>query len=250
MSYLTEPLIEACPGQVAETVLLAGDPLRARYIAENFLEEAECYNKKHGMYGYTGKYRGCRVSVQGTGMGVTSASAYSAELAERFGANQLIRIGTCGSNNERINVRDVIIALGASMESNTGAEFGPYDFVPHADYELAKTAYEAAMDSKIPVFVGPVVTGDLLHREPEEELRIAERWARYGMLGAEMEVAALYMTASRKKVRALAILTCSDHAVTKEETSHEEREKTFSGMMKIALDTAWRWDRKKRRNGQ
>lgn len=242
MNLLPKRLMSAEPGEIAPVALLAGDPLRAEYIAGEFLEGARRYSDEREMYGFTGLYRGRPVSVQGSGMGVASMTAYATRLMEDYGVKTLIRIGTCGSNHPDTHLRDVILATGASMESGTTArEFPDCDFVPTADFGLLRQAWRIAGELSIPVRVGPVVTGDLLHREPEEEARIAERWARYGMLGAEMEAAGLYVAASRHPdVRALAILTCSDHALYRVETTHEEREKSFRDMMRIALELAWK----------
>lgn len=228
--------IGAQQGQIAETILLPGDPLRAKYIAETFLEGAECYNNVRGMLGFTGTYKGKRVSVQGTGMGVPSISIYVNELMESYGVQNLIRVGTCGAIQEDIKVRDVIIAMSASSESQTNRLlFNQIDFAPTANFELLHKAYQVAIERNLPVKVGNIFTSDSFYRE---SLDLYKKLASYQVLAIEMESSALYTLAAKYKRNALSILTVSDHILTGEETSADERQTTFNEMIEVALDAA------------
>lgn len=228
--------IGAQQGQIAETILLPGDPLRAKYIAETFLEGAECYNNVRGMLGFTGTYKGKRVSVQGTGMGVPSISIYVNELMQSYGVQNLIRVGTCGAIQEDIKVRDVIIAMSASSESQTNRLlFDQIDFAPTANFELLRKAYQAATERNLPVKVGNIFTSDSFYRE---SLDLYKKLASYQVLAIEMESSALYTLAAKYKRNALSILTVSDHILTGEETSADERQSTFNEMIEVALDAA------------
>ncbi|CDF58694.1 purine-nucleoside phosphorylase [Thermobrachium celere] len=226
--------IGAKEGQIAETVLLPGDPLRAKFIAENFLENVECYNEVRGMYGFTGYYKGKRVSVQGTGMGVPSISIYVNELINSYGVKNLIRIGTCGAIKEDVKVRDVILAMTSCTTSNINRiTFNGLDYAPAASFDLLYKAYEYAKKNGINVKVGNILTEDSFYHDDREFYKI---WAKYGVLAVEMETTALYTLAAKYGVNALTILTVSDHVVTGEETTAQERQTTFTQMIDIALN--------------
>lgn len=228
--------IAAEPGQIAPRILLPGDPLRARWIAETFLEDATCYSEVRGMLGYTGTYRGEPVSVQGTGMGQPSASIYVNELIREYDVQQLIRVGSCGALTERLNVRDVVLAQAAATDSSMNAlRFQGYQFPPVADFGLLRAAAEAAEESLTPFLVGTVFSSDsFYHPRPELTQKVVE----YGVVAVEMEAAEIYTLAAQHGRQALGIMTVSDHIVTGEETSAEEREQTFEDMVTIALDAA------------
>lgn len=225
--------IGAEKGQIAETVLLPGDPLRAKYIADTYLEDVECYNEVRGMYGYTGTYKGKRVSVQGTGMGVPSISIYVNELIQSYDVQNLIRVGSCGAIKRDVNVRDVILAQTSTTDSQMNrVAFGPIDYAPCADFGLLKKAYDTAEAKNVAVRVGNVFTADQFYNEKPLELM-----AQYGILAIEMETTALYSLAAKFDRKALSILTVSDHVLTGEETTAEERQTTFDEMILIALDS-------------
>lgn len=228
--------IGAKQGDIAKTILLPGDPLRAKYIAETFLENPVCYNEVRGMYGFTGTYQGKKVSVQGTGMGMPSMSIYANELIEEYGVQRLIRIGTCGSMQEDVHIRDLVLAMSASTDSRMNQlRFKGKDFAPTATFSLLKEAYEEAIAQGIQPQVGNVITSDFFyHDEPDTW----KEWAAYGVLAVEMETAALYTLAAKYKVEALTILTVSDSLVTGEQTSAEERQTSFKQMMQVALSLA------------
>jgi purine-nucleoside phosphorylase len=228
--------IGAKEGDIASTVLLPGDPLRAKYIAENFLTDTICYNQVRGMYGYTGTYKGKRVSIQGTGMGVPSISIYLNELITSYKAKNLIRIGSCGSMQADIKIRDVILAMSASTNSHINKiRFNGMDYAPTADFNLLKKAYDIALEKNISVKIGSVLTTDTFYHDDPDSWK---HWANYGVLAVEMETAALYTLAAKFKVNALSILTVSDSLVTREETTSEERQKTFNQMVEVALELA------------
>lgn len=227
--------IEAKEGQVAESILLPGDPLRAKFIAETFLKDVICYNQVRGMYGFTGSYKGKKVSVQGTGMGMPSISIYSTELIQSYGVKNLIRVGTCGSYQEDVKVRDVIIAMSASTDSNINKiRFQGRDFAPTASFKLLKKAYDISLEKGVSPKVGSLLSSDTFYGDDPEGWKI---WAKFGVLGVEMEAAALYTIAAKFGVDALGIMTVSDHLVTGEETTAEERQTTFTNMIEIALET-------------
>ena len=232
------PHIAALPGEIAETVLLPGDPLRAKRIAETFLEEVHCFNEVRNMLGFTGLYRGQRVSVMGTGMGCPSMGIYAHELIHFYGAARLIRIGTAGAIQESIAVRDLVLAEGASTNSNFPALFElPGTFAPLADFELLyRAAYIASALNKR-VSVGAVLTSDMFYGPAESEVAV-EKWSKMGVLAVEMETAALYATAASLGAKALSILTVSDHLLTGETLSAEEREAGFTDMAELALSLA------------
>ncbi|MBS4176657.1 purine-nucleoside phosphorylase [Lederbergia citrea] len=227
--------IGAAQGEIAETVLLPGDPLRAKYIAETFLENAVCYNEVRNMFGFTGTYKGKKISVQGTGMGVPSISIYINELMQSYNAQTLIRVGTCGAIQKDVKVRDVILAMTASTDSQMNRlTFGGVDFAPTASFDLLKNSYDAAIEKGLNVKVGNVFTADMFYNDNAEH----EKWARYGILAIEMETSALYTLAAKYGRKALSVLTVSDHILTGEETSSEERQTTFNEMIEVALDAA------------
>lgn len=228
--------IGAEAGDVAPTVLLPGDPMRAKYIAENYLEESYCYNQVRGMYGFTGRYQGKLVSVQGTGMGIPSISIYVHELINQYQARNLIRIGSCGSLQSSIKVRDIILAMSASTDSSINRiRFKGKDYAPTASYQLLRKAENIAEQKDLKVNIGSVLTTDQFYHDDPKHWQI---WANYGALAIEMETAALYTLAAKFHVSALSILTVSDSMITGEETSAEERETTFNQMAELALDLA------------
>ncbi|AOM82543.1 purine-nucleoside phosphorylase [Salisediminibacterium beveridgei] len=228
--------IGAKKGDIAESILLPGDPLRAKYIAENFLEDITLYNEVRGMYGYTGTYKGKRVSVQGTGMGVPSISIYAHELINDYGVKNLIRVGTCGAIQKDVKVRDVIIGMSASSNSGVNQHlFNGIDFAPTADFDLLKKAYDGAMNRDMNVKVGNVFTSDIFYNEDET---LIPNLAKHQVLAVEMESSALYTIAAKFGVKALSVLTVSDHILTGEETTSQERQETFNDMIYVALDAA------------
>ena len=228
--------IGAQKGEIADFVLLPGDPLRARYVAENLLEDAKCYNEVRGMYGFTGTYKGRRISVQGTGMGIPSLSIYVHELINMYGVRHLVRIGSCGGLQADIDLRDVLLAQCASSDSSMNRiRFDGMDFAPGASFALLKAAYDRAEALNVPVKVGNILSTDTFYGEDPDSWKL---WARYGVMAVEMESSALYTLAARFNVHALSILTVSDNLVTGNATSSEEREKTFTAMMTLALETA------------
>lgn len=228
--------IEAKEGQIAETVLLPGDPLRAKYIADTFLTDVEQYNRVRNMFGYTGTYKGQRVSVQGTGMGIPSMMIYAEELITGYNVKNLIRVGTAGGMQKDVKVRDVILAQGATTDSAVVMNTfnGQVQFAPIADFELLKTAYDSALEQGMKVKVGNILSADRFYNEELGKKKLAD----YGVLATEMEAAGLYTLAAKYNRRALAILTISDHLITGEETTSDERETTFNDMMIVALETA------------
>lgn len=227
--------INAKKGDIADTILLPGDPLRAKYIAETFLEDVVQYNDVRNMFGYTGTYKGKRISVQGTGMGVPSFSIYAHELMAEYDVQKLIRVGTCGAIQKDVKVRDVIIAQAASTDSKMNEIiFNGIDYAPTANFDLLLKAYNASQAAELSVKVGNIFTADMFYSEENQN----EKLARYGVLGVEMETAALYTLAAKFNRQALAILTVSDHILTGEVTSAEERQTTFNDMMVIALEAA------------
>lgn len=232
--------IGANKNAIAPRVLLPGDPLRAQFIAENYLSDSRRYNEVRGMYGYTGTYKGKAVSVQGTGMGMPSHAIYIHELINFYGAKTLIRVGSCGSLQADIVLRDIILAISASTNSAMiNRRFDGMNFAPTADWELITVAAECAQKLGIDIKAGNILSSDVFYDEDSESWR---NWARYGVLAVEMEAAALYTLASRFGVKALCILTVSDSLVSREETSANEREKTFTHMMELALETSVKID--------
>ncbi|WP_082233510.1 purine-nucleoside phosphorylase [Halobacillus massiliensis] len=229
--------IGAKPRDIAEKILLPGDPLRAKYIAENFLEDVSCYNEVRGMYGFTGTYKGERISVQGTGMGVPSISIYINELMESYGVQKLIRVGTCGALQKDVKVRDVILASTATTDSQMNRMvFNGIDFAPTAAFNLLKAAYDAGVEKGLKLRVGNVFTSDSFYRDNAMDL--FNLLASYNVLAVEMETTALYTLAAKYGREALSVLTVSDHILTGEETSSEERQSTFNEMIEVALEAA------------
>lgn len=229
--------IGAKKGEIADTILLPGDPLRAKFIAENYFENVVQYNEVRGMYGFTGTYKGKRISVQGTGMGVPSISIYVNELIQEYDVKTLIRVGTCGSMQDDVHIRDVILAQGATTDSQVNRMvFGGIDYAPLAHFELLKNAYEIAREKGLTTHVGNVFTSDSFYRDNGREMN--ELLARYNVIAVEMETSALYTLAAKYNRRALSILTVSDHVFTGEQTTAEERQTSFQQMMELALETA------------
>jgi purine-nucleoside phosphorylase len=232
------PHIEAKEGAFAETILLPGDPLRAKFIAETFLDEVVQVNGVRNMFGYTGVYRGTPVSVMGSGMGIPSISIYAKELITDYGVKNLIRVGSCGAVSKSVKVRDVLIGMGGCTDSGVNrARFGGCDFAAIADYDLVEAHVLAARELEIPVKVGNLFSADLFYT-PQSEM--FDRMESMGVLAVEMEAAGLFGVCAEFGAKGMAICTVSDHIRTGESTSSEEREKSFTGMMKIALEAAVR----------
>ena len=234
------PHISAEAGDFAESILLPGDPLRAKYIADRFLGDSRQVTAVRNMLGYTGSFKGIPVSVMGTGMGIPSASIYGTELIREYGVKNLIRIGSCGGIHDDLQLRDVVIAMGASTDSKVNRErFGGHDFAAIADYGLLQAAVDAAQAGAVArgnkVHVGNIYTSDLFYH-PNDEGQL-EFWSRMGILAVEMETAGLYGLAAKYGAKALALMTVSDHVVRHEETSADERQSTFNDMVEIALET-------------
>jgi len=226
----------ATKGEIAKTVLMPGDPLRAKFIADNFLENAKCYNEIRGMYGYTGTYKGVPVSVQGSGMGMPSMGIYSWELFTEYDVDNIIRIGTAGSFNDDIKIKDIVVGMAASTDSNYIHAFDvPGTYAPCASYEILTKLQEASNEQGIPFKAGNIVSCDVFYELKEDWWK---KWRSMGIMGVEMEAAALYMNAAYNKKNALAIMTISDHFVTGEKCTAEERQESFTDMMKLALETA------------
>ncbi|WP_010293279.1 purine-nucleoside phosphorylase [Clostridium senegalense] len=226
--------IMANEGDVAEIVLLPGDPLRAKFIADTYLEDAKCYNDVRGMYGYTGMYNGKRISVQGTGMGLPSLSIYANELINSYGVKKLIRVGSCGAINEDVKIRDIVLAMSASTNSGINRRrFQGMDYAPTANFELLNKAYKLGINKGLNIKVGNVLSSDLFYDDTGMGI---QKWIDYGTLAIEMETAELYTLAAKNKVKALSILTVSDHVLTGDETNPKERQETFTDMMEIALE--------------
>jgi purine-nucleoside phosphorylase len=224
--------IGAQPGDIAPVVLMPGDPLRARWIAETFLDDARCYTEVRGMLGYTGTWNGRRVSVQGSGMGQPSLAIYANELFREYDVDTVVRVGSCGALTERLAVRDLVIASGACTDSSMNAiAFEGLHYAPVADFGLLRDAAAAAPEAH----VGLIFSSDSFYSARPE---LVARMVDYGVLAVEMEAAALYTLAARHGARALAICTVSDHVVTGEETTSQEREQTFGRMVEVALTAA------------
>ncbi|GEP80740.1 purine-nucleoside phosphorylase [Staphylococcus carnosus] len=219
--------------EIAETVLLPGDPLRAKFIAETYLEDVQQFNGVRNMFGYTGTYKGQKVSVMGSGMGIPSIGIYSYELIHTFGCKKLIRVGSCGAMQENIDLYDVIIAQAASTDSDYVKQYNlPGHYAPIASYNLLEGAVSKAREKGVNYHVGNILSSDIFYNADE----IAnERWQRMGILGVEMESAALYMNATYAGVEALGVFTVSDHLIHNKATTPEERERAFTDMIEIAL---------------
>ena len=232
---MATPHIEAKPGDFAETVLMPGDPLRAKFIAENFLDDAKCVTRVRNMFGYTGTYKGKRVSVMGSGMGIPSISIYATELYKEYGVQNIIRIGSCGAVRDDIKVRDVIIGMAASTDSNVNRQrFNNFDFAACADFGLLQKVVNTAEKINKPVRVGNVFTADLFYGPNPEMFAVMEK---HGVLAVEMEAAGLYGVAAEFGKNALTVLTVSDHIKTGEVTTADERENTFKDMMELTLES-------------
>jgi purine-nucleoside phosphorylase len=228
--------IAARPGEIAEVVLLSGDPLRAKFVADTYLENPVRYNDIRNILGYTGTYKGKRVSVQGTGMGIPSFSIYANELFRDYGVKRALRIGTAGSIRADVKLRDLVIAMSASTDSGVNKiRFGGRDYAPTASFNLLKTAYDTACALGFKPVVGPIVSSDMFYTEDLDEWKL---WAKFGCIAVEMESTELYTLAAKYEREALTILTISDSLVTHEATSAEERQQTFNQMMEVALETA------------
>lgn len=224
-------------GDIAETVLLPGDPLRAKVIADSFLKDAVQFNAVRNMFGYTGTFEGKRVSVMGTGMGCASIGIYSYELIHMYGVKNLIRIGSCGGMQEHVKLGDIVMAAGSSTDTNYAHQYHlPGSFSAVASFDLLSMAVEEAEKNRFPYIVGNVLSSDIFYNETPEW----KEWAKMGVLAAEMESFALYCNAARAGVRALGIFTVSDSMVTQEEMSAEDRQNNFTNMMKVALGVAVR----------
>lgn len=228
------PHIAAEPGAFAPTVLLPGDPLRARHIAQTYFDDVVEVTSVRNMLGYTGTYKGVAVSAMGSGMGIPSASIYATELVAEYGVRNLIRVGTCGAIAPDLGLGDVIIAIGASTDSGVNrARFDGHDFAAVPDWGLLRAAVEAAEGLSIPVRVGSLFSGDLFYHPDDSRW---ERMARMGILAVEMEAAGLYGLAAERGAAALAICTVGDHILTGAESSSQERQTAFTSMMEIALE--------------
>jgi purine-nucleoside phosphorylase len=226
--------IAAQKSQIADKILLPGDPLRAKFVAENYLDNPVCFNEVRNMFGYTGSYKGRPVSVMGTGMGMPSLSIYVNELIREYGVKRLIRIGTCGGMQEYVKLRDIVLAMSASTDSAVNRQrFGGMDYAPTASFNLLKAAWDAAAAHKLQVFAGPVLSSDMFYTEDPEQWKL---WAKFGVLAVEMETAELYTLAAKYGCEALSVLTISDHLITGEATTPEERQRSFRAMMEVALD--------------
>jgi len=228
--------ISADPGDFAETVLMPGDPLRAKYIAETFLVKARQITDVRNMLGFTGEYRGQAISVMAHGMGIPSASIYCTELIQKYGVQRLIRVGSCGTVHPSVGLRDIVIAMGASTDSGVNrTRFGGYDLAAIADFDLLRKAVRAAEKKKLDFHVGNVFSADLFYTPTPE---IFDLMTKYGLLGVEMETAGIYTIAAELGAAALAICTVSDDIRSGEALSSEERQTTFDEMIELALETA------------
>lgn len=228
--------IQAEKGEIAQSILLPGDPLRAKFIAESFLENPICFNQIRGMLGFTGTYHGKPVSVMGTGMGMPSMGIYSYELIHMFGVKKLIRIGTAGSFQPEVGVKDIVLGVSASTDSNYVHTFRlPGSYAPTADFQLLLSAKEAADRLNLSVHAGNILSGDVFYEQDDNWWK---PWAELGVLAVEMEAAALYLNAAAGKAKALVIMTISNNFLTGEETTSQERQTTFTDMMELALEIA------------
>lgn len=237
MANYPTPHIHATPADFAPTVLMPGDPLRAKFIAENFLADARLVNNVRGIQGYTGSYDGVPVSVMASGMGMPSIGIYSYELFNFFDVQTILRVGSAGALSEKLKVRDIVLGMGACTNSAFVGQYSlPGTFAPTADYEVLRTCADIAEQMGLPTHVGNLLSSDTFYADNSKEANAT--WAKMGVLAVEMEAAALYMNAARSGKRALAICTVSDHILTGESTSAEERQNSFTQMMELALNTA------------
>lgn len=229
--------IGAAPGEIAETVLLPGDPLRAKWAADSFLSDVVCVNQVRGMLGFTGTWNGHRVTIHGSGMGMPSLSIYVNELIRDYGAKTLIRIGSTGAMQESVKIRDVVVAMTSStLSTPSRGIFKELNFAPCANFELLERAVESARRRNIQTHVGGIYSSDVFYDERPD---LNEQMTRHGILAVEMEAAELYTLAARYGCRALAVLTVSDHLITGDALPSEDREKSFGDMVEIALDAAF-----------
>ncbi len=232
---MSTPHNKAEKGDIAKTVLMPGDPLRAKFIAETYLEDPKCFNEIRGILGYTGKYKGKEISIMAHGMGIPSIGIYTYELFNFYDVDNIIRIGSAGSLQENVNVGDIVIAMSATTDSNYAEQFGiPGHFAPTADFNLLEKAVKSARDLNATFHVGNINCTDVFYRNDSVDLKLSEM----GVLCSEMESVGLYCNAARAKKHALTILTISDHILRKEALSAEERQTGFRMMMEIALNTA------------
>ncbi|MGJ0637104.1 purine-nucleoside phosphorylase [Xenorhabdus bovienii] len=232
---MATPHINAEMGDFADVVLMPGDPLRAKYIAETFLEDVRQVNDVRGMLGFTGTYKGRKISVMGHGMGIPSCSIYAKELITEFGVKKIIRIGSCGAVSHDVKIRDVVIGMGACTDSKVNRmRFKDHDFAAIADFDLVRNAVDAAKAKNINARVGNIFSVDLFYTPDPQMFDVMEK---YGILGVEMEAAGIYGVAAEFGAKALAICTVSDHIRTGEQTSAEERQTTFNDMIEIALES-------------
>jgi purine-nucleoside phosphorylase len=228
--------IAAKKGEIAETILLPGDPLRAKFVAETYLKDVIQYTDIRNILGFTGIYKGKKVSVQGTGMGIPSISIYVNELFREYGVKRAIRIGTAGSINKDVKLRDLVLAMSACTDSSTILHrFNGKNYAPTANFNLLRTAWNIAAEKGWEPKVGPIVSCDMFYTEESDEWKL---WAKFGCLALEMECAELYTLAAKYGCEALGIITISDSLITAETTTAEERQTTFTRMMEIALETA------------
>ena len=227
--------IGAEKGEIAESVLLPGDPLRAKFIADNFLDNPVQYNKVRGMYGYTGEYKGKRVSVQGSGMGIPSISIYATELIQIYGAKKLIRVGSAGSMKDSVKLRDIVIAMSASTDAAFNKiRFSGMDYAATADFSLLEKSVTAARKQNCRFHVGNILSSDTFYPDDPDSWKL---WADFGLIAVEMEAAALYTIAAKFGIQALTLLTISDSMLDGSQISSEDRENSFTDMMEIALNT-------------
>ncbi|MBO5105032.1 MAG: purine-nucleoside phosphorylase [Ruminococcus sp.] len=232
---MSTPHNNAEKGDIAKTVIMPGDPLRAKFIAENYLENPVCYNEVRGMYGYTGVYKGKRISVQGSGMGMPSMAIYSWELFSEYDVDNIIRTGTAGAISDNVSLRDIIIAMSASTNSAYASQYNlPGTYAPTASWELLSQAVKVTENKGVNFHVGNIFSSDTFY----DDAGSLAQWQKMGVLGIEMETAALYMNASRAGKNALCILTVSDCPLKNLSTTAEERQSGFRNMMEIALETA------------
>ncbi|KQI69051.1 purine nucleoside phosphorylase DeoD-type [Loktanella sp. 3ANDIMAR09] len=231
------PHIAAKPGDIAETVLMPGDPYRAKWAAETYLTDAVCINEVRGMLGFTGMWNGNRVTIMGSGMGMPSMSIYANELMKDYGAQTIIRIGSCGGMQDNVKVRDVVLAMTATSTGTPSSTiFREIDYAPVCDFGLLQAAYAASQKRDTPTHVGSIYSSDTFYAERND---LTEQMIRHGVLAVEMEAAELYILAARYKRRALAVMTVSDHIITGESLPSDQRERTFGDMVEIALEAAF-----------
>ncbi len=232
---MSTPHNNAKKGDIAETVIMPGDPLRAKFIAENYLENAVCYNEVRGMYGYTGTYKNKRISVQGSGMGMPSMAIYSWELFNEYDVQNIIRTGTVGAISDSVNLRDIVIAMSASTNSAYASQYNlPGTYAPTASWKLLSSAVKITEKMGLNFHVGNILSTDAFYDDSDS----LAKWKKMGVIGVEMETAALYMNAARTGKNALCILTVSDCPLKNLSTSAEERQSSFRDMMETALETA------------